>query len=61
MSFLKNVTEYADQIYDEFIEKIMVYEMSVKTRSQTMSMEEQKKLDRLSCAMVTFLTCNALL
>ncbi len=48
-------------IYDEFLEKTIAYEKSESLESAAMSVENQKKLDRLSCAMVTILTCNNLL
>jgi len=43
-------------IYDEFLEKTIAYEKSESLESTAMSVEDQKKLDRLSCAMVTILT-----
>jgi len=48
-------------IYDEFLEKTVAYEKSGTLTSAAISMEDQKKLDRLSCAMVTILTCTYLI
>jgi len=53
---INNIADYGDMIYDEFLEKTITYEKSGSFTTAAMSMEHQKKLDRLSCAMVTILT-----
>src|SRR5689334_3428231 len=58
---MNGIVEYAESIYDEFIEKTIAYEKSckqIKQNQQIMSLDNQKRLDRLSCTLVTLLTCK---
>lgn len=57
--FINEIASYALKIYDDFLEKTAMYEASEKTPTKmTMSLEDQKQLDRLSYQMVTLLTCK---
>ena len=57
--FIDNIATRALEIYNEFINKTIEYETSNKSPSQgIMSVEDQRQLDKLSCQMVTLLTCK---
>ena len=57
--FIDDLATKASEIYTEFLQKTITYE---QTRAQpgivTMSVEDQKQLDKLSCQMVQLLTCK---
>ena len=58
---MDDVATVAFELYNEFINKAKAYELSNQAPDQaTMTVEDQKQLDRLSCQIVTLTTCKPL-